>query len=146
MENALITGRTSNTEGRVEGRRVRLMMQAVGPRFFETMKMRLLAGRGIAAADGPGAPDVAVINEAAARTLFPGRSPIGRTFAALSGREEFRTLEIVGVVADSHYGSLRAAAAADLLRRVPPAAGRDVRHVLRRPGAGAGRHADASAA
>jgi predicted permease len=70
------------------------------------MKMPLVAGRGIREGDVSGATPVAVINEAAARKLFPGASPIGRTFT-VPGWGRPQTLEIVGVVSDARYGSLR---------------------------------------
>jgi predicted permease len=108
MENALLTGWSSNTETEADGTRARMQMQAVGPKFFETTRMRLIAGRAIADTDAAGRPDVAVINETAARRLFPGGSPIGRTFTVGSFTRGFRrTIEVVGVVADARYESLR---------------------------------------
>ena len=108
MENALLTGWSSNTEAEVDGTRARMQMQAVGPKFFETTRMRLIAGRAIADTDVAGRPDVAVINETAARRHFPGGSPIGRTFTVGSFARGFkRTIEVVGVVADARYESLR---------------------------------------
>ena len=111
VENALLTGWSSNTEIYVDGQRARMQMQAVGPRFFETMQMRMVAGRPITGSDLGGAAPVAVINETAARRHFGGGSPIGRTFRVGSGRTTTRTLEVVGVVADARYESLRNATA-----------------------------------
>ena len=108
MENALLTGWSSNTEAQVDGNRARMQMQAVGPKFFDTMRMRLIAGRAIADTDVAGRPDVAVINETAARQYFPGGPAIGRTFTVGSFTRGFRrTVEVVGVVADARYESLR---------------------------------------
>ena len=52
--------------------------------------------------DDGGAPPVAVIGESVARGLFPGRSPLGQRIAI--GQE---SMEIVGVVKDTRYQSLR---------------------------------------
>jgi predicted permease len=72
------------------------------------MEMPLLAGRGLMATDTEGAPFVAVINEAAARKFFPNESPIGRRFG--SSLEESSKIEIVGIVRDAKYESVRDAA------------------------------------
>jgi predicted permease len=47
--------------------------------YLNVMRIRVLAGRGLVEADGPGQPRVIVINEALARRDFADRSPIGRT-------------------------------------------------------------------
>ena len=74
--------------------------------FFATMGIPVSPlGRDFSAGDGarPNA-DAAMINEALAARAFPGRkNPIGRRFR-LSGPDP---LEIVGVVANSKYYSLR---------------------------------------
>jgi putative ABC transport system permease protein len=50
----------------------------VSPRYFETMRTRLVRGRLFTAADGPTAPGVAIVSESAARRLWPGLDPIGQ--------------------------------------------------------------------
>jgi predicted permease len=86
----------------------------VSPRYFDTVGMRLVRGRGLEARDTPGTPMVAVINEAMARQFFPSADPIGRQIDWLppSIKEKVdpsarRTLEIVGIVADAKYNNLR---------------------------------------
>jgi putative ABC transport system permease protein len=46
--------------------------------FFEAMEIPLLAGRGIDGRDTTDSPMVVVVNERTARTLWPGRDPIGQ--------------------------------------------------------------------
>jgi predicted permease len=104
IENALLSGWTSNNRVTVDGREQNLYMNAVGPGFLETMGMRLLAGRAPGVQDGPGSPPVAAINETAARQLFGDGSPMGRTMIVGS-----RQVEIVGLVSDSLYDRQRAA-------------------------------------
>jgi predicted permease len=79
----------------------------VGPEYFETAGMAFLRGRGLTVNDGVNAPRVAVINEAFARYYFGDENPIGRRF----GRdpESSGKIEIVGVVKDAKYNSLREA-------------------------------------
>ena len=58
--------------------------------------------------DTEDAPPVAVINEEAARRYFPNESPLGRRFR--SEFEESGEVEIVGILRDAKYNSVRAAA------------------------------------
>jgi predicted permease len=79
-----------------EGAESRAGINYVGPDYFATLGIPLLAGREISWRDDVGAPAVAVINQSLARRFFGSRNPIG-------GRIERggRHLEVVGVVRDS---------------------------------------------
>ena len=80
----------------------------VTPGFFDTMGMRLLAGRDISERDGPSSPLVAVISESFAREYFAGRNPIGQTFRFVNTPQPSTELyEIIGVVTDMKYQSAR---------------------------------------
>jgi predicted permease len=81
---------------------------AISPGFFTTMEMRLVDGRGFTARDDDKAPNVAVINETAARKYFPNQRPIGQRFG--TSLETATQLEIVGVLRDTKYDSVRDAA------------------------------------
>ncbi|HEY6291530.1 MAG TPA: ABC transporter permease [Terriglobia bacterium] len=71
--------------------------QTVSNNYFRTMGIRLIAGRLLDERDGPGAPNVAVINETMARTFWANDSPIGRRIQpGFSGP----WCTIVGVVED----------------------------------------------
>ncbi len=79
------------------------MARWVPPGYFETLRVPLLAGRDIAASDGPGAPYVIVVSESVAERLFPDADPIGRRVEV----GEWREFEIVGVVGDARINTLR---------------------------------------
>jgi predicted permease len=104
LENALISGWVSNNNVLVDGQTHGLHMNGVGPRYFETMQVPLLAGRAPSLSDVSTSPRVAVVNESAAARLFNSPRPIGRQFT-MGGRD----YEVIGVAADSRYSSLRAA-------------------------------------
>jgi predicted permease len=50
----------------------------VSPGYFDTMRTRLVRGRVFTEADGPTAPGAVIVNEAAARRLWPGQDAIGQ--------------------------------------------------------------------
>jgi predicted permease len=77
----------------------------VGPKYFSTMKISLLAGREFDHADKFGAPDVAILNQTLARQMFPYRNPVGQRITVQEDQKE-RPYEVVGVVQDSKYGTL----------------------------------------
>jgi predicted permease len=85
---------------------------SVGSDFFTTLQVPVLRGRAIDERDRPGVPYVAVVNEEFAKVFFAGADPIGRRVAMKSPRGP-RTcapceIEIVGVVANTLYGELKA--------------------------------------
>jgi len=102
VENPLVNGISSNTRVLVDGQNASMSMEAVGPRFFETMRMSLLSGRAIIDQDTASAPLVAVVNRAAVDQVFHGQSPIGQIL-----RVGARNLAVVGVVDNAVYQSLR---------------------------------------
>jgi macrolide transport system ATP-binding/permease protein len=69
--------------------------------LFGAMGLTVLRGRAITAADGPGAPKVAVVNETMARRFWPGKDPIGQTFSTDSA-----TYRVVGVTRTTKVRSL----------------------------------------
>jgi putative ABC transport system permease protein len=75
------------------------LVNGVSPHYFETVGTRLVRGRAFNEADTLASPKVFIINEAMARGLFPGESPLGRRIAR-AGRETVEWGEIVGVASD----------------------------------------------
>ena len=70
---------------------------AITSGYFSTMQIALLRGRSIAPGDGPGAPNVVVINDTLARQQFPKEDPLGRRLE-IGDKHDICT--IVGVVHD----------------------------------------------
>jgi predicted permease len=98
-----------NEPANLDPRKRGIHWNQVAPGFFDTMGMSLVFGRRLDAHDTADSPHVAVVNEAMARQFFPGENPIGRRF--WSGRSrKGKPIEIVGVVRDAKYASLRAPA------------------------------------
>jgi putative ABC transport system permease protein len=83
------------------------LVNFVSPGWFGTLGIRVLAGRDIAEEDRTHAPAVAVVNEAFARRFVRGGDPLRRTIAIELGPTVGRPAEIVGVVSDAVYGSIR---------------------------------------
>jgi predicted permease len=81
-------------------------VNAVGPGWFETYGMRLLAGRDFTAADGIGAEPVVVVNEAFVRRFVGPQSPLGQRVKHV-GLGTFPESVIVGVVNDAVYRTAR---------------------------------------
>ena len=69
--------------------------------YFEAVGMTTVRGRSLEPSDMlRGAPQVAVINQRLAETLWPGESPIGRRVSGWAATPEPEWREVVGVVAD----------------------------------------------
>jgi predicted permease len=84
---------------------------AVGVRFFETMRIPMVAGRGFSDTDNATSPKVAVINQRLAAARFPNQNPIGQhvSLGVYSGYGAVLAageIEIVGICADALYGNL----------------------------------------
>ena len=90
-----------------------ILFNAVSRRYFETMATAVVLGREFTRRDDAGAPLVAVVNETFARRYLPKGNPLGqRLTIGLRTNAFFRPQEseVVGVVRDSIYQSLREAA------------------------------------
>jgi predicted permease len=83
-------------------------MNFVTPGWFATYETPIVAGRDFSPNDRLGAPAVAIVNQAFVNKYLGGGPPLGRTIqqSGRPGRPE-PPLEIVGVVGDAVYGSVR---------------------------------------
>ncbi|HZQ56376.1 MAG TPA: ABC transporter permease [Bryobacteraceae bacterium] len=78
----------------------------IGPGYFRTMRTPLFGGREFQWTDTDESIPVAILNEAAAKKLFPNERALGQR-VSLDGKT---MIEIVGIVADAKYLKLRDAA------------------------------------
>jgi ABC-type antimicrobial peptide transport system permease subunit len=78
----------------------------VSPGWFGTYRMPLLAGRDFGSADRPGAPRAIIVNQAFARGFLGGKNPVGVGIDYVDRKRRVR-YQIVGLVADSAYNSIR---------------------------------------
>ncbi len=86
--------------------RVDLHRLLVGPGYFDTLGIPTLIGRVLNGRDDTSAPKVAVINQALMHEAFGGDSPLGKILR-FGSAERPRDFEVVGVVGDAKYNSLR---------------------------------------
>ncbi len=79
----------------------------VGPGFFETMKIPLVAGRTFTRADFESStvPKPIVVNRTFTRTLLGNDNPLGRVLS--EGESQTPDWQIIGVVGDTKYENIR---------------------------------------
>ena len=81
----------------------------IGPGYFKTLGMPLVAGRDFDRRDRSGSPLVAIVNQTFAKTFFDG-DPIGRNFTwPNDAGGPGVTYEVIGLAPDQKYGDLREA-------------------------------------
>jgi putative ABC transport system permease protein len=73
----------------------------VDERYFETLGLTILDGRGFRATDAAGTPIVAVVNEQVARHYWPGQDPLGKRFRLDGANGPWA--QVVGVIKTSKY-------------------------------------------
>ncbi len=114
--NTLLSGSTSITgiyrQGQADKKALDIYYMAVAPKFFDTMNIPILIGRDFNERDVANPESTAIINETAARKYFANENPIGQRI----GRqlEESGKTEIIAVIKDTKYDSVREPAPATL--------------------------------
>ena len=78
-----------------------MFIETASTRFFETLGIRLLAGRTFDAGDTADHPAVMIINESAAKRFWPGQNPIGKRIGRPGPNPQWS--EVVGVVNDVKF-------------------------------------------
>jgi len=107
---ALLSGSTNRTSVFIQGKaqptdKNSVNRLVIAPNFFSAMGIRLVAGRAFTDRDSLTSPKVVIINDAAARKYFPHENPLNQHWG-----QSFETsgdVEIVGVVKDAKYNSVR---------------------------------------
>jgi predicted permease len=80
----------------------------IGTDYFETLQIPLLEGRKFRDSDNTQSPYVAIVSGKMAKKYWPHQDPIGRYFTTAG--DPGHRLQIVGVAADAHYGTLDSSA------------------------------------
>ncbi len=92
-----------------------IIIEAISPAWFKTMRVPLQAGREFTDADNATAPKVVIVNQALARRYWPNENPVGKHI--LVGRQN--ASEIIGVAVDVKNRSLALDAAPQLYLPFP---------------------------
>jgi putative ABC transport system permease protein len=113
----------------------------VSPEYFHVVGLPLLRGRLFNDQDIEGTPEVAVINQAAARTYWPNQDPVGkrlrlRSLSVGNNREILNSARpdwtmIIGVIADARTESLAEPVIPEIYRSVYQHASKDLVIFLR---------------
>ena len=76
---------------------------AVSPDYLQTLGIPLLRGEGFSSSVREDSPRVAIINETAARRIWPDQDPIGKRFKFFKDTE---WTQVIGIARDSKYNTL----------------------------------------
>ncbi|HEY6344259.1 MAG TPA: FtsX-like permease family protein [Bryobacteraceae bacterium] len=87
-----------------DGNAVDVNTAVLAPDYFRTLGIPLVAGRDFSLSDAAKTPGVTIVNQAFARKFLNGRDPLGRSLTLAKKR-----LQIVGVIADTKYSSVKEA-------------------------------------
>jgi putative ABC transport system permease protein len=79
------------------------ILQNVSPGFFDTLHLRLLAGRDFSRMDVEGSLPVAIVSESLARRRWPQGSPLGERIKLGKPDSSWSWLTIVGVASDTEF-------------------------------------------
>jgi predicted permease len=81
-----------------------IYMNAVAPDYFATMRIPMLAGRDFRWQDSHPSGKKIILNQSAAKFLFPNQNPVGRFVSDYDNKQS----EVIAVVGDVKYRSIRA--------------------------------------
>jgi predicted permease len=95
--------RTMELEGQEAGAGRIILCGFTWPGYFRSVATPLLRGRDFSLQDGPTAPSVAIVNEAAASFYWPGEDPVGKRVRFFG---DSQPAQVIGVAANSNYQSL----------------------------------------
>lgn len=78
-----------------------LNFNTVLPGYFETLRIPLRSGHDFTEFDRENTTSVVIVNEVAAKLLWPSQAPLGKRFNYFRPNQPTQIFEVVGVVADS---------------------------------------------
>jgi predicted permease len=79
-------------------------LNAIAPRYFETLQSKLLAGSEMSWSNREGTSKVAIVNETFAKKFYPNKDPLGQTLYLTVCSANSAPITVVGLVADSKTG------------------------------------------
>jgi predicted permease len=82
-------------------------INVIAPRYFATMRIPLLGGRDFSWHDTQSSGVKVILNQSAAKTLFPGRSAIGQLLPIETYEAKSKPFEVIAVVGDTKFRSVR---------------------------------------
>jgi putative ABC transport system permease protein len=101
QENVILAGATKRAD-------VAPLFTQVSPDFFNTMGIRIMAGRAFSERDTANSPKVAIVNQSFVKKILNGANPIGAHFQIEEAVGRARPIyEVVGLVRDTKYYDLR---------------------------------------
>jgi putative ABC transport system permease protein len=109
LGSAFVADRATDSEARVD-----VDLRGITPSYFDTMRIPLQRGRLFTAADTDHGRPVAIVDEIAARQLWPGRDPIGQRIRWI--RQPDVAIEIVGVAGSVRHRGIDQPACATVYR------------------------------
>ena len=83
-------------------RGVLVLVNSIGPNYFETMRIPMVSGRGFSDTDSGHSVQVAIVNETSAKKFWPGQDAVGKRFH-FHGQG---LTQVVGVVKDNKYNNI----------------------------------------
>jgi len=86
---------------------VEMRLNFVSPGYFEACGIQLLQGRTFQARDAGPSPRLVILDQSAARLLFPHGNPVGKSLTLEARFDPANSLEIIGVVKDTKWSNLR---------------------------------------
>jgi putative ABC transport system permease protein len=90
-----------------DNKRYNADIRVAAPTYFQTMGIPLLKGRGLTEQDAQSSAQVAVVNDAFARSVLPGQDPIGKYI--LNFGPSPNRIQIIGVVGNVRHVGLETA-------------------------------------
>jgi predicted permease len=94
-------------DGADPGGKTTVRLNAISERYLQTMSIKLVSGRDFTPHDSMSSPKVAIVNRSFARRLGIVGNPVGARFRAEGSSPSSSMVEIVGLVPDTKYFSLR---------------------------------------
>jgi predicted permease len=85
---------------------IRAAYNMVGPDYFHTLGIAILAGRDFAWSDREDSPKAAIVNQTLGSRLWPGSSAVGRTLMVEDQPGRHTLVQVVGVARDSKHVSV----------------------------------------